>query len=102
MREGRRRGGLQKSSGTGAEIGRKLNFIAFSQVTISTEELNISFRIRPTFTKGNDVVKFQIFTGTTLHTPSLVALPDHHSHFLRNFSTLWPLFIRIHNHEAFR
>src|SRR5438093_1990594 len=60
------------------------NTLAFLAIADFTEELDVSFRIRPSICKGYDVIKFEMLIAATSNTSTFISLPNKKPHRLRD------------------
>ena len=64
--------------------GSSLDVVAFGQIALPTQELDVSIGVTATFRHRNDVIKLQVGIGATLCTASTVLLPNTLPHLSRD------------------
>lgn len=67
---------------------RGLNAVTLLEIATTTEELNVVYCARAPLTVGNNMIEFKVIVCATLHTSSLITLPDSCTHILWNTSAI--------------
>ncbi len=73
----------------------RLNGVAFALVTVSTQQLQIIGRSRPTLGERDDMVIFQVKRRATLHAFAVTSLPDEPSIALGDIARIAPLALQL-------